>query len=581
MGAFYTNPARSTVDKKDVSRIVFISLIAIAALRAQPVTVTATPPSVTFTYQSGNALPSPQTVAVRAGSGTQSFTTAVSGVNSLWLTASPDSGKLPGSLSLRANPTSLSVGTYAATVTVTITGVATPLTIAVTLNVLSAPSSLTLSATSLTISSPPAPPPQTVLLSTNGSPIAFTASSGSPWLTVNPAVGVVLPGEQSVLTITADPTTLNPQAAPYIGKVTVVAAGANAATRSQNITVNFTVNSTRPTIASIWPPALPVNSGAQTITVRGTNFYTATLAKAQGAVAPLATTILSPTALLAVVPAGLLTTATTLNIIASNPAPGGDSTPTALPVANLPVISAVTNVASYAATSISPGELVTIFGQNIGPATPASMTITNGLVNTTLSGVSVTIDSQPAPMLFVSANQVTVQVPYEATVGASKQVTLTNGANPPASSTVTIAAAAPGIFTADGSGSGQAAALNVSAANGQITLNSGATPARPGDAIVLYVTGEGDYNPTLTPRTGLIVPGTLTPLPQLSPLPAVTIGGAAATVTYAGPIPGSILGLLQINATVPAGGATGQAVPVTVAIGGLNAQSNITLGIHP
>ena len=74
-----------------------------------------------------------------------------------------------------------------------------------------------------------------------------------------------------------------------------------------------------------------------------------------------------------------------------------------------------------------------------------------------------------------------------------------------------------------------------------------------------------------------------TPLPQLSPLPTVNIGGvnASAGVSYAGPVPGSIIGVLQINVVVPLGSATGQAVPVTVTIGGVTAQANVTLNVHP
>jgi uncharacterized protein (TIGR03437 family) len=60
----------------------------------------------------------------------------------------------------------------------------------------------------------------------------------------------------------------------------------------------------------------------------------------------------------------------------------------------------------------------------------------------------------------------------------------------------------------------------------------------------------------------------------------VTIGGANATVSYAGPIVGSILGLLQINAVIPTGVSTGQAVPVLVTIGANSSQANITLSIH-
>jgi trimeric autotransporter adhesin len=150
---------------------------------------------------------------------------------------------------------------------------------------------------------------------------------------------------------------------------------------------------------------------------------------------------------------------------------------------------------------------------------------------------------------------------------------------------VTIAATAPGIFTSDGSGAGQAAALNFSAATSAYSLNNSTTPANIGDTVLLYLTGEGNYNanpldPAANTNDGFIIPSSLSPLPQLSPLPTVTIGGAAATVSYAGPIVGSILGLVQINAVVPTGASTGQAVPVLVTIGGNNSQANTTLSIH-
>jgi uncharacterized protein (TIGR03437 family) len=221
---------------------------------------------------------------------------------------------------------------------------------------------------------------------------------------------------------------------------------------------------------------------------------------------------------------------------------------------------------------------------NIGPSTPASLTITNGSVDTTLSGVTVTVDGKAAPLIYVSQNQISIQIPYEVSAGIGKAVVVTNGANAPANGIVTIAAAAPGVFTADGSGAGQAAALNYNATTMLYSLNSSTNTARIGDTVILYLTGEGDYNAVPlagATNTGYVIPLTLSPLPQMSPLPVVTIGGAAAVVAYAGPIPGSILGLLQINVAVPVGSTTGVAVPVVVTIGGIAAQGNVTLGIHP
>jgi uncharacterized protein (TIGR03437 family) len=559
-------------------------------LQAQtPVTATATPATLTFTYQSGaTALPAAQSISLKASSGTPAFTVAISPNTDLWLIASPGSGNLPGTLSVRVNPTSLGVGIYNATVAVTVTGVANPVNIPVTLTVTAAPSTLTLSQTTLTFTAPPIPVnSQTLTLSTNGAPISYTAT-GSTWMTVSPAIGVVLPGDPVTLTVAVDPSSLTPQTAPYTAKITIVASGASVTAKSQNVTVNLTLNSTAPTITSVWPSTLPVNGGAQTLTIRGTNFYAATVAKIQGVATALATTVLSPTGLLAVIPATSLTAAGTLNVLAENPAPGGDSATSPVTVASIPTIIGVVDAASYAVGPVSPGQLVTIFGTNIGPAVPLPMSIANGYVATSLGGVSVTIDGQNAPLIYVSANQISAQVPYEATVGANKQVSLTNGANPAATATVTIAATSPGIFTADGSGAGQAAALNYSAATTEYTLNSSTNPAKIGDTVLLYLTGEGNYNAAplsgvaLASNTGYIIPASLSSnLPQVNPLPTVTIGGANATVAYAGPIVGSILGVLQMNVVVPTGSATGAAVAVAVTIGGNSTQSNVTLSIHP
>jgi len=44
--------------------------------------------------------------------------------------------------------------------------------------------------------------------------------------------------------------------------------------------------------------------------------------------------------------------------------------------------AAVVNSASFVAGSIAPGELISIFGQNLGPATPQSLQLANGNVTT-------------------------------------------------------------------------------------------------------------------------------------------------------------------------------------------------------
>jgi len=549
------------------------------ALAQTTVTLTPSPTSLTFAYTIGSALPAAQTVSVRASAGTPAYSVTITGSNAQWLTVAPDTGIMPANLSVRVNPTSLAVGTYQSTITMAATGVANPLRISVTLVVSNALPTLAVSTTSLAFTSPPAQPAaQTFRLTTTGGPIPFTIAAGSVWLSVTPTTGVVLPGAPVTISVQPDATALAASAVPYTGKITITATGTTAASKTQLVSVSMLVNSLSPTITSIWPPSVLVNTPAATVTLRGTGFQANSVVMI--GTQSLATTVVSSTALLATVPPVLLTTPGVLNFYVSNPAPGGSSPAIGFTVSATPSVQITVNAASGVAGTVSPGEIITMYGQGIGPAASYSMqdADNNGYVDTNVAGYTVFIDSVPSPILYLSQNQVTVQVPYEVTLGLSQTIQITNGISL-ASGVVSIAATAPGTFSLDGSGLGQAAALNFSATNQTYSLNGASTPAHVGDTVILYMTGEGDYATVIPIRTGLLVPTALTPMPQMNPLPSVTIGGQPAALTYAGPVVGSLLGILQINATIPAGSATGAAVPISIAIGTVNSQSGITLVI--
>jgi uncharacterized protein (TIGR03437 family) len=135
---------------------------------------------------------------------------------------------------------------------------------------------------------------------------------------------------------------------------------------------------------------------------------------------------------------------------------------------------------------------------------------------------------------------------------------------------LSVANQIPAIFTLNGSGTGQAAAIN----NKDGSINGAAGPAKVGDYVQLYITGAGQTNPAGT--DGLINAATL-------PVPVgnvkVTIGGLPANVNFAGGAPGSVAGVIQVNAQIPAGVTAGSAVPVVVAVGASNSQPNITLAV--
>src|SRR5258708_22245105 len=214
---------------------------------------TATPNPVIFTYQIGSALPATQAVAVKGGPAVATYTSAINPPTSLWLAATPESGKMPANLTVRVNPTGLPEGAYSAEIDVTITGVATLLPITVNLTVTAPLPTLTINP--FTVNLAAATTAQaSVTLTTTGTPVSFTASvSGAPWLTLSSssASAVVLPGGPFTMSFTADPSTLTPAAKAYTGKIVVVANGVPAANKTQNITVYFTVSSPPPTTSSL------------------------------------------------------------------------------------------------------------------------------------------------------------------------------------------------------------------------------------------------------------------------------------------------------------------------------------------
>jgi uncharacterized protein (TIGR03437 family) len=237
--------------------------------------------------------------------------------------------------------------------------------------------------------------------------------------------------------------------------------------------------------------------------------------------------------------------------------------------ATAPAITSVTNAANYISGKVSPGEIVDIWGSNLGPSQLASLTVNSaGFVNTTLAGTVVTFNGVAAPMWFTSAGQIAAIVPYEVSGSTTAQVVVTYQGVPSAPFTVSVVSAVPGIFTSNASGTGLAAALDQG-----ISLHSAANPILAGGVIELIVTGEGQTNPA-----GVDGKPASAPYPQPILPVSVTIGGAPAQVAYAGGEPGFVAGAMQVDAYVPAS-VNGMAVPVTVTVGTAQSTSGVTLAV--
>jgi uncharacterized protein (TIGR03437 family) len=218
-----------------------------------------------------------------------------------------------------------------------------------------------------------------------------------------------------------------------------------------------------------------------------------------------------------------------------------------------PVISAagIVNAATLRAGAVAPGEIVTIFGSGLRPAT-------------------VFFDNASAPVLFASAGQANVVVPYAVGGRAQPVVRVVHSGVPSNQVTVPVVESAPGLFTANGSGTGQGAILNQDS-----SLNSAANPAPAGSIVVLYGTGEGLTDP---PGVDGRIAGDVLPKPRL-PV-SVRIGGRDAQVLYAGAAPGLVAGVIQINVRVPAEVAPGPAVPVVVQVGANSSPNTVTLAVR-
>jgi len=234
----------------------------------------------------------------------------------------------------------------------------------------------------------------------------------------------------------------------------------------------------------------------------------------------------------------------------------------------VPAVTGVVNAASYAGGAIAPGELIAIFGQNMGPQNLSVASVNHyGEFGTQLSQTMVTFNGLPAPVLYTSAGTAAAIVPYGIAGSTTATMQVTYRGQVSISQTFRVAATAPGIFTADASGSGPGAILN-----SDYSLNTPLNPAAAGSVVVVYATGGGQTNPSST--DGAITAGAM----PLSADCAVTVGGQAAQVLYAGNAGGEVAGVTQFNLRLPAG-VTGT-VPISLRVGSAFSSFNVTISIR-
>jgi uncharacterized protein (TIGR03437 family) len=473
-------------------------------------------------------------------------------------------------------------------------------------------------------------------VASNGDIIPFnvTASAstgkGAVWLRVNGSgqlpnlttSGVALSGSFVPIFVTLDMatvSTLNPGS--YAGLVTIAAT--NAVNGSATVAVNLIVSAGPPTLNAAFPifPASVIAGPTidPVVTIYGDNFFATSVVTLQTGTNPaitLTSTLLSRKVLQATIKAQYLAASATAvypivwTLAVTNPAPPNDpsqapaTTPFRVESPTAPGITTVVNAASYlptaihtgtganpvpaSATSVSPRQIISIFGQNLGPAAgvAAAPAGTPQIYPTTVGGIQVLFTfgspavTVAAPIIITSSNQVNCIVPAEVssvigTASPTATVQVVNGAVPTSPITLRIVAQDPGVFTFGGLGQGQGAILNYDTASGSYVINGGKAAAPRGSAVSIFVTGMGNLSSAAVANGEIAT----TAITLAENTVRVDIDGQPAVVSYAGTSPGAVAGLVQVNAIVPPTVRAGAAIPLTVSIGGVAASRRSQPGV--
>jgi uncharacterized protein (TIGR03437 family) len=240
-----------------------------------------------------------------------------------------------------------------------------------------------------------------------------------------------------------------------------------------------------------------------------------------------------------------------------------------LPEQELPQISAVLHAASGAQSPVSPGLIVTLKGKGLGPEDPVGAQVNeaeDGFVSE-VDGTQVTVDGQPATLLYVSDRQTNFVVPFSAATSGSVEIAVVRKGATVASTRVAASACQPGLFTRDGVGSGPVLALRPDG-----SLVGLGNPAQPGEIVVLSASGLCGAP---TQKDGLFSPFTGEQIPV-----TLTFNGEEVQVLYSGFAPGQVAGVYQINIQIPPDGQRGLGSLLRMKSGQKSAQTNLTIPVN-
>jgi uncharacterized protein (TIGR03437 family) len=206
------------------------------------------------------------------------------------------------------------------------------------------------------------------------------------------------------------------------------------------------------------------------------------------------------------------------------------------------------SAASFSGQELAAQSIVAAFGDQLATGSQAatSVPLPETLAGTTVKIRDIAGVERSASLFFVSPSQVNFEVPDGTAPGAAA-ITITSGAGTVSNGTMNITTVAPGLFTANASGQGVAAAvvLRVKADGTQVF-----EPVAQFDAAQNRFVPEPIDLGAASDQLFLVLHGT--GFRFRSSLSAVnaTVGGTSVEALYAGPAPGFV-GLDQSNLRLP------------------------------
>jgi uncharacterized protein (TIGR03437 family) len=240
-----------------------------------------------------------------------------------------------------------------------------------------------------------------------------------------------------------------------------------------------------------------------------------------------------------------------------------------------PAIWSISSAASMLSGPISPGQVIVVKGTGFGGAAFAGFELdSTGMVRKSIAGCRLLFDEAPSVMLSLSPGEVVAVVPSVVDGRYLSRAWMDCSGQRSNSLQLSVAKAAVGMFTLDGTGRGQALAFNTDARGSITGLNSTASPVDKGGRMLLYGTGEGLTTPVLV--DGLLA---VTAFPKPIQSVRVKVGSPEtdAEIMYAGAAPMLVAGVFCVEVRIPANASLGSTVPLVVIVGETRSQAGVTI----